>query len=222
MRVLNTPSHTMTPTLHHSPGACSLAPHIVLEEIGLPFALNLVSTASGGTQSPEHLRLNPKGRVPVLVWGDEVLTEAPAILLHLALQHPTAALMPEGDAGLVRAVEWFNWLSGSVHAVAVRQVWRPQTFTTRAEPHDDIVAQGHQALRTAFALIESRLAGREWAVGGRYSIVDPYLLVFFRWGNRMGHAMRTAYPAWAQHSQRLLERPAVGRALATEGISIWA
>ncbi len=73
----------MTPTLYYSPGACSLAPHIALEEIGLPFSLMLVSTTNGVTRTPGHLRLNPKGRVPVLVTGDSVLTEVPAILVHL-------------------------------------------------------------------------------------------------------------------------------------------
>jgi len=60
----------------------------VLEEIGLPFSLSFVSTADGSTRTPEYLGLNPKGRVPVLITGDFVLTELPAILLHLAIAHP--------------------------------------------------------------------------------------------------------------------------------------
>ena len=67
--------------LYYSPGSCSLAVHIVLEELGLPFSLQLTSTSDSTTRSPEYLRVNPKGRVPVLVSGDFVLTEAPAILM---------------------------------------------------------------------------------------------------------------------------------------------
>jgi glutathione S-transferase len=211
----------MTPTLYFSPGACSLAPHIVLEEIGLPFALSLASTADGDTHTPEHLRLNPKGRVPVLVTGESVLTEAAAILLHLALCNPAAGLMPKNSEGLVRAVEWFNWLSGSVHAVAVRQVWRPESFTVDPSQHAGVVASGQENLLSAFAMIEVRLNAAGWAVGERYSVVDPYLLVFYRWGNRMAIDMRGRYSAWTKHTQQLLRRPAVCRAMASESISVW-
>ena len=130
------------PTLYFSPGACSLAPHIVLEEIGLPFELSHSSTSDGSTHTPEYLRMNPKGRVPVLVTGNSVLTEAPAILLHLAISNPDQKLLSGIPDGLVRSIEWFNWLSGTVHAVAIRQVWRPESFTDTRAQHEDIVAKG--------------------------------------------------------------------------------
>ena len=211
--------------LCYSPGACSLAPHIILEELQLPFKLVLVSTADGGTRSADHLRLNPKGRVPVLVRGDFVLTEAPAILLHLALSPagglPGAGLMPLASGAIVRCVEWFNWLSGTVHAVAIRQVWRPESFTLDATQHAGIIAKGRHNLADAFAYIEQRLMAAVWALGDQYSVVDAYLLVFYRWGNRIGFDMSGLYPVWTAHSHRLLERPAVAGALASEGISVW-
>lgn len=212
----------MIHTLHYSPGACSLAPHIVLEEIGLPYALSLASTSDGSTHTPEYLRLNPKGRVPVLVMGDWVLTEAPAILVHLAVSNPAAGLLPDAPDGLTRSLEWFNWLSGTVHAVAIRQVWRPETFTCDASQHAGIIVKGRENLASAFALINSRMEHSAWAVGQRYSTVDPYLLVFYRWGNRMGIDMRSHYPAWTRHTQHVLEREAVVSALSQEGISVWA
>lgn len=211
----------MKQTLYYSPGACSLAPHIALEEIGLPFSLVLVSTANGVTRTPEHLRLNPKGRVPVLVTGDSVLTEVPAILVHLAMSHADAALLPSVQEGLVRSLEWFNWLSGSVHAVAIRQVWRPETFTQDHAQHEGIIAKGKENLASSFVLIEERLKQSAWAVGDRYSAVDAYLLVFYRWGNRIGLDMRGQYKAWTGHTLRVLERPAVARALSSEEISVW-
>ena len=214
-------ARTMQPTLYYSPGACSLAPHIALEEIGLPFSLSLVSTADGATRTPEHLRLNPKGRVPVLVTGDSVLTEVPAILIHLALSNAGVGLLSGSQEGLVRSLEWFNWLSGSVHAVAVRQVWRPETFTQDHAQHEGIIAKGKENIASAFALIEERLMHSAWAVGDCYSVVDVYLLVFYRWGNRIGFDMRGLHKAWTRHTLRVLERPAVARALSREGISIW-
>lgn len=209
------------PILYFSPGACSLAPHIILEEIGLPFQLSHSSTSDGSTHTPEYLRMNPKGRVPVLVTRSSVLTEAPAILLHLATSNPDQRLLSEIPDGLVRSIEWFNWLSGTVHAVAIRQIWRPESFTAISTQHEDIVAKGKQNLEEAFTHIELRLANTDWAVGDRYSIVDPYLLVFYRWGNRIGFNMRELYKSWTMHSLRVIDRPATVRALATEGISVW-
>jgi glutathione S-transferase len=211
----------MTPTLYFSPGACSLAPHIVLEEIGGRFHLSHASTSDGSTQTPEYLALNPKGRVPVLVAGNFVLTEAPAILLHLATSNADQGLLAGTPEGLVRSIEWFNWLSGTVHSVAIRQVWRPESFTDVPAEHENIVAKGKRNLADAFSHIESRLAKVDWAVGDRYSIVDPYLLVFYRWGNRIGFDMRGQYQSWTKHSLRVLERPATLRALAREAISVW-
>ena len=91
-------------TLHYSPGACSLAPHILLEEIGHPFTLKLVSSSDGSTRRPEYLKLNPKGRVPVLTCKDFALTEAPAILLHLAMSNPQAGLLSSEPDGLARSI----------------------------------------------------------------------------------------------------------------------
>ena len=208
--------------LYYSPGSCSLAVHIVLEELGLPFSLELASTADGTTRSNEYLCVNPKGRVPVLVSGEFVLTGAPAILMYLAATNPVANLTPASPEGMARTLEWFNWLSGSVHAVAVRQVWRPETFTTDAAQHDAIVEKGRESLGIAFGLIEKKLLGAQLAVGSAYSVVDPYLLVFYRWGNRMGFDMTDRYPQWTRHTRWLIERPAVQRALARESISVWS
>jgi glutathione S-transferase len=212
----------MTTTLYYSPGACSLAVHILLEEIGQPFSLTLVSSSDGSTRWPQHLSLNPKGRVPVLVQDDVVYTEVPAIMLHLALSNPQANMHPATHEGLIRAIEWFNWLSGTVHGGAVRQMWRTEWFTTEASQLEGIRAKGKQHLLEAFALIEVRLSASTWAVEDHYSVVDAFLLVFYRWGgHRMGMDMKGNYPAWTALTTRVMERLAVQRAIATEGISVW-
>jgi glutathione S-transferase len=212
----------MSLTLHASAGSCSLAPHIVLEEIGTPFSLEMISTDRGDTRTDAFKKINPKGRVPVLVNGDFMLTEAPAILLYLAHLSPQANLIPSGQDGLIRAIEWFNWLSGTVHAVAIRMIWRAEYFTMDADYMVSIKEKGIEHLRSAHVMIEERMRGKTWVVGDHYSVVDPYLLVFYRWGNRMKINMKDQYPAWTEHTLRLSERAAVNRALATEGISLWA
>jgi glutathione S-transferase len=209
------------PILYYSPGSCSLAVHIVLEEIGKPYRLEPVITDKGEAKKPEFRRLNPKGRIPVLVEGAAVLTEAPAILMHLALSNPATGLAPAGQEEFFRRLEWFNWLSGTVHAVAVRQIWRPEYFTDDPAQHEAIMAKGHEHLREAHQLIEQRLASKTWAMPSGYTVLDPYLLVFYRWGNRMKLPMPTLCPAWTTHARMVLERAAVQRALAREEISVW-
>lgn len=208
-------------TLHAAPGSCSFAPHIVLEEIGKPYSLALMSPGHPEARTEEFRRVNPKGRIPVLLAEDFNLTEAPAILLHLGLTNLEAGLVGGDAQSIVRSVEWFNWLSSAVHAVAVRMVWRPDFFLADESMHEPLVGKGKEHLLSAFELIETKLKGRNWAVGDRYSVVDPYLLVFYRWGNRMAIDMRNGYPAWTAHALRLEAREAVQRALSQEGISLW-
>jgi glutathione S-transferase len=208
-------------TLYAAPGSCSLAPHIILEEIGEPYDLSLMSPGHPETKTEAFRQVNPKGRIPVLTAAQFHLTEAPAILLHLASAYPDKGLLDPDGESIVRATEWFNWLSGTVHAVAVRMIWRPDYFSDDPSGHPAIVAKGRQHLLAAFSFIDAKLSKQEWAIRNTYSVVDPYLLVFFRWGNRMSIDMRALYPAWTEHALHLEQRPAVQRALVQESISLW-
>lgn len=206
--------------LYYSPGACSLAVHIALAELGLPFEIVLVSTKDGSARSPEHLARNPKGRVPVLDTGEQVLTEATAIMTWLATAHPASVMGESDPLRLTRAVEWMSWLSSGVHAQPVTQCWRANRLSDDPASHVGIEAKGRANLRDACDLIESKMDG-DWALSGRYSVVDPTLLVYYRWGNRLGLAMPDLYPNWTQHTRAMLERAAVQAAMEAEGISAW-
>lgn len=218
--------------LFYSPGACSMAPHIVLEEIGEPFELELVSSRGeregSMTATAEWRAMNPKGRIPALsgvpgsIGGTpELLTEAPAIMMYLALRYPRAGLLPADPAAVARCVEWMNWLSGNVHAMSFGQIWRTQRFTLDERSLEGVRDKGRANLRDQYNYIERLLAdGRDWAIPEGYSVVDPYLLVFFQWGQRIGIAMRDEYPAWSRSTDRALARPAVQRVLEKEGVTI--
>ncbi|HEV2112135.1 MAG TPA: glutathione S-transferase N-terminal domain-containing protein [Gammaproteobacteria bacterium] len=208
--------------LYYSPGACSLAPHILLEESGLPYDAEQVTIAEGKQRTPEYLAINPKGRVPALLTEEgEVLTEVPAISWYIADAATSVRLLPQGRLPAARSFEWFNWLSGTVHTMAFGQYWRMQRFVADEQLFPPVKEKGWENIRDNFAYIEKRLAGRSWAVGNAYTAVDAYLLVFFRWGNRIGMDMRAAYPGWTAQAQRVLERPAVRRVIMKEGIDIW-
>ena len=206
-------------TLYHHPGACSLAPHIILEETGAPFTAVRINLLAGEHQTPAYLAINPHGRVPALTEGEFVLTEGPAILAWLGHRFPEAGLLDLADVNKVgRTHELLNFFSSSVH-VAFAQIWRAGRFADSEAAREDVMENGRRAMAAYLAEIESLVPDGDWLVGGRYSIADPYLLVFYRWGTRCGLDM-TAYAGWTRHKQAMLARPAVQRALATEEIEV--
>lgn len=205
-------------TLYYSPGACSLAPHILLEELNIPYQLKLTSVAEGKTAAPEFLIINPKGRVPVLEVNRSILTEAPAILVYLAQLRPEASFLPSEPLDHFRCLEWLNWLSSTIHAVGYGQMWRPARFTNDNAQFDKISAKGRENVIEAYHHIERLLGRVTWSVNNSYSCVDPYLLVFYLWGKATGFDMQTEYPSWLAHAARVLAREAVQRAIEQEGL----
>lgn len=206
----------MSISLYYSPGACSLAPHILLEETGAAYRLVEVNVAQGKTQEAEFLKVNPKGRVPVLAIGDRVLTEVPAICWYIGATGD--GLIPDDALLRARVLEWFNWLSGTLHAVAFGGKWRPHRFVTDRSLFQAVQSRADENLRDGFSYIEERLTDKQWAVGDHYSIVDPYLFVFYNWANSIGVNVREAYPNWYAHASRVAMRDAVKRARAQEGL----
>ena len=202
----------------HDPGSCSLAVRIVLEEGGFSYRAHRVSALDRDrdTLSPAWLARNPKGRVPALspVPGSAdgealLLTEVPAILTWLARQRPELDLMPSDPAREARTLEWINWLSGWLHAVAFAQQWRPERFSAELEAHVGISVKGHAHMLEAFAAIERMMSdGRHWAVPDAFSIADAFLMVFYRWGRIVGVRM-SDYSAWTAAAARTMDRPAV-------------
>jgi glutathione S-transferase len=205
--------------LYYSPGACSLAPHILLEELGAKYEMEHVSVDEGKTQSPEYLAINPKGRVPALLNDDdELLTELPAICWYLA-HETTSTLFPKNAMLGARCLEWLNWLSGTLHAVAIGQLTRPMRYVHDKALYPKVAEKGMENALANFQFIETQLGGHKWAVNDSYTVVDPCLLVFYRWGNQMRRNMRAHYPKWTQLAERVLDRAAVQRAMEQEGIT---
>jgi glutathione S-transferase len=210
-----------------------MAAHIVLEEIGRPYELSLVSSTGlregKTTATPEWHAINPKGRIPALTGvsgriggAENLLTEVHAILMYLARTNPSCGLLPADPAAEARCIEWMNWLASNVHAMSYGQIWRAKRFVADEKDFSAVEAKGRENLREQHAYVESLLAdGRDWAVPGSYSVVDPYLLVFYAWGKRIGLDMRALYPAWTRLTQRIVTRPAVERVLTQEEITIF-
>ena len=212
-------------TLYYSPAACSLAPHIVLEEIGAPYEAVLVK-AGVDTVTPEWKAKNPKGRVPALTGvpgriggGEDLLTEANAIMVYLARANPAAGLLPTDPAAEARVFEWLNWLA-TIHATHFARIRRPARFVVDPALFPALEEKGRADLHEAYVYVDALLGdGRDWAVPGAYSIADIYLIVFYLFGFGAGFDMVEAYPNWRAHAAKVLARPAVARIVEREELT---
>lgn len=212
----------MTIKLFYSPGACSLAPHIALEETGAAFEPVKVALPQGEQKTPAYLAINPKGRVPALADGTHIVTESPAVLRYIARRFPQARLWPDDDIRLDAAcLEWCAWLSNTIH-VHFAHVWRPERYADDETAKQAVIAKGREVTRQLWADVDARLAGKQWAIGERYSAADPYVLVFWTWGRGpvLGFDMAKDFPNWTAHARRMAARPAVQRAFDREGIAL--
>jgi glutathione S-transferase len=202
--------------LFHSPGACSLVPHIALGEAGTEYEPVRVMLAQGEHLKPEYLAINPHARVPALVTNQGTITENIAILNYIADRFGAAGSVPRGDAYVAgKCNELLGWFSSTVH-ITFALIWRAGRFTDDESIHPLIQEHGRKILVDQFKEIEG-LVGDGWLVGDRFTAADSYALTFFRWGNRIGMDMNP-YPKWASLNRRLLKEPSVRLALEKEGL----
>ena len=202
-------------TLFYSPGACSMASHIALEETGAPFEAKLVALAKGEQRAADYLKINPRGKVPALRLEDgSVLTENTAILTYLGRRFPESALLPKDLAAEARCIAMMAWLSNWVHP-AFTHIFRPERFAADANAAPALKATGKKNFWEALQEIDGLVTDRKWMQGDAFTACDPYALVFYGWGKRIELPMTelTSYTAW---KDRMLERPAVHRVLERE------
>lgn len=202
-------------TLYYSPGACSMASHIGLEESGAPYQTKLIALGKGEQHSPDYLKINPRARVPALQIEDgSVLVENTAILTYLALRFPEKALLPREPFAQARAISMMAWLSNSVHP-AFTHINRPERFTAEQSAFAGLKEMGRKSFWSALSEIDGLVTGKTWMQGDQFTVCDPYALVFYGWGVRAELPVKdlTHYTAW---KDRMLQRPAVRKILERE------
>ncbi|MBL8377034.1 MAG: glutathione S-transferase family protein [Burkholderiales bacterium] len=209
------------PVLHYHPGDASMIAHIVLEECGAPFALEFVDRAQAAHKSPEYLKLNPNGLIPVLIDGDLVLYETAAICLHLADANPSAALIAAPGTPLrAQVTKWLVWMSSTLQSTLLLYFY-PERWVNpgNSGAADEVRARAEARVGELLEQLDAQVAaaGGPWLLGERYSIADAYALVLCRWTRGFGRPART-YAHLGPYLQRMLARPAVKRVLATEKI----
>jgi glutathione S-transferase len=203
--------------LYYYPGNANLAPHMLLEELGVAYELVLVDRTRDAHRSPEYLKLNPNGRIPTLIDGDLVLFETAAICLHLVDRHPQAGLAPAvGSRERAEFYKWLIYLTNTLQAELITYFY-PERLADDEAATAQVKAHAEVRVGTMLDLIENTLAekGGPYLLGERYSAVDPYLLMLSRW-TRMMHNPARNRPHLGSYLQRMVARPAVQRAFAQE------
>ena len=170
--------------LYYSPGACSLADHIVLEWIGKPY--EAVRVTRENRYKPEYLAINPAGAVPALEHDGWVLTQNAAILNYLADLHPDAGLGGDGSAKSRAEVnKWLAFANSDVHP-AFHPIFGSTAYLEDAALIDKSKDAARAKVRTLYERADEQLKSRDWIAGDTRSIADPYLYVTYRWARGTG------------------------------------
>ena len=198
--------------LYYSPGACSMAIHVALNECDQPVTLEKTDLMSGQNQSPEYLKLNPRGQVPVLVDGDQPIREGAAILLYILEKH-NSPLLPKSGKERTEALEWLMFANATLHPAYSRAFFLKRNGMTEGAVMDAAIAN----INKLWAEVDARLASRPYICGEHISIADILLTVIANWSGSMPQPI-----ALGANTKRLLKnvstRPAYQKALAAEHV----
>ncbi len=198
--------------LYYAPGACSLSPHIVLLEAGLPYDLVKVDLRAKKLENgDDYLKVNPKGQVPALALDSgELVTEGPVIVQMLADKVPAKNLAPPRDsAERYKLLEWLNYITGELH----------KNFSPLFQPviPDDVKAFFKDRIMGKFKYLDGVLAGRDYLMGKQFTVADAYLFVMLNWAERTGIDL-SGLKSLMAYKARIAARPKVQEALTKEGL----
>jgi glutathione S-transferase len=198
--------------LFYSPGACSLSPHIVLREAGIPFTLEKADLATKKTAAgTDYLTINSKGAVPALQLDDgRVLTEGPAITQYLADQKPDSGLAPRaGSFERYQLMEILNYITSEVHK-GFSPLFNPKISA-------DWKASALANLDKKFDRLSKFLTGKTYLMGNTFTVADAYLFTVLNWTGHLGIEL-AKWPVLTAFQARVAQRPKVQEALKAEGL----
>jgi glutathione S-transferase len=198
--------------LYYSPGACSLSPHIVLAEAGLPFEPVLASTKTHKLQDgTDYYGINPKGYVPLLELDNgERLSEGPAIVQYIADLVPASKLAPAaGTMARYRLQEWLNFITSEIHK-AFTPLFAPGT-------PEETKTTYKARLASRLSYVNDQLAGKQYLMGDDFTVADAYLFTVTNWTGHVGVDF-SALPNLVAYMARVAARPAVQAAMKAEGL----
>ncbi len=197
--------------LYYSPGACSQAAHILLHETGLPHDSEVVDIRSKRTASgADYLTINPKGAVPALMIGDEVLTENGAVLQYIGDKGGNDTLLPGSGMERYRVIEMLAYLGSDVHK-SFGPLFNPASSDDAKQAARDMVGK-------KFDFLENALDGRDYLTGPSMTVADPYLFAMLGWTGMHGLDL-ARWPRLTAFRKRMEERPTVQTVLRAEGLA---
>ena len=198
--------------LYYSPGACSMGIHVALNECNQPVTLEKVSTATGQNRTPEFLKLNPRGQIPVLADGDQVIREGAAILIHILEKHKSP-LLPQTGPARDAALEWLMFANATLHPAYARMFFLKRNGTTEGPLADAAMA----SINTLWQEVEQRLSQNSYICGAEITIADILITVIANWSHNLPQPV-----ALGPNTKRLLKeissRPSYQKALAAEQV----
>lgn len=198
--------------LYYSPGACSLAPHIILAECGEKYTLEKVDLQSKKTESGKDFFLvNPKGYVPALeLENKEILTEVGVILQYIAHQHPEAQLVVDLNSfEYYKMLEWLSFISSEIHK-NFGSLFAPQI----PEAYVEMIKL---KINNRLKVLEQSLEGKQYLFANRFTILDAYLFTVLRWAHHLKIPVEN-FGAITNYFARIKERPSVKQAMQEEGL----
>ena len=202
-------------TLYYAPGACSMASHIVLEESGEKYEAKRMDLSKGEQRTPEYMKIHPLGRVPALRLDDgSPLAENTAILPFLGKRY---GLWPSDAVREAQALSVIGFFASSVHP-AHAHIGRAERYTEDKAALPGIQAMGKKTFHGYLKQIDGMYAGREW-LSDRYSVLDPYALVFYAWGLKRELPVREL-KNYTALKDRMEKRAAVQKVIADEGVKL--
>lgn len=206
--------------LHYYPSTAGMIPHILLEELGVPYEHVLVDRAADAHKSPAYLKLNPNGLIPVLTDGDLVLYESAAIALHLCDTHPQAALAPPlGTLQRAHFYKWLMWLTNTLQPALIIYFYGERWMNEgNAEGAAELKANAQKKIGAMLDQLDAHLAshGGPWFMGVDYTALDAYVFTLCRWTRNFSAAPAREQPHLGPYLQRVLARPAVQRVMFNE------
>jgi glutathione S-transferase len=200
--------------LYMTPGSCSTAIHIILEELEEVFEAHIVNLPAGDHFKPDYVAINPKSTIPTLVRRDGTsLTEIQAIAYWLARSHPRAKLWPDSAEIESRLIEAMGYIVGTIHGQGFARIFATNTFARNAADHTSVRELGRDIVTKGFAILNDAIGSQSY-LAGDYSVADPILFYVEFWADKTNIALPENLVA---HYTRMLTRPAVQRVLREEG-----
>jgi len=202
--------------LYYSPGACSMAPHVLLNELNVPFEVSKIDLQAGDGQKPEFLKVNPRGQVPVLVDDGEVIREGAAILIHL-MEKNNSPLLPKSGKERTQALEWLCFANASMHPAYARAffIWKNIEDKKAQEAAFKVV---FQQINKLWADVDAQLAKTPYVCGKNITAADILLTVIANWGAYFPPGSVTLGSNVKRLIKEVSNRPAYKKALATEQV----